>query len=412
MNPEPQTPTNSTTPGTPQLPSPPGPPSTPPTPASPHIEIVERDLPGARPNQPPPPQAPPQGQSITLTDEDFLDPTPRPAPPQIQSPPQTPDRVEITLQDVDRAARTSRPGITLRPEDFTPPAAPPRPPPPLPRSPSPRPPATSTPVPRPSPAPPVTTAVAAPVAASGWATLFKALAVFLVLGVAGTSGLVALKNSGWHSGSQAVDLALTKLEDTAGIVVNTVTGHDPTPAEVVTEYLAKKEAGEDFSSLLTEESKRYDGKPGDAAAGPLNQLADDNKEMKEMASAVQEILNSPEFKKTQQEASKLNQNKTRWRIKGERIEGDTAWVSVELEDSLGGGLAQIEANIELNKRNGQEEAARLQEAYLAEKRKQLEALGGQSFINGMRNLELPFLCKREGGKWKVDLAAAQIHLTS
>jgi hypothetical protein len=277
-----------------------------------------------------------------------------------------PDRIEITDADISQA-NAGRPAsppqgnrIVLTDDDFQP-QRPPQPP----RTPPRRPQAT----PRPAqPSQPIVTPVAtgtatvtAAAGASGAAGFFKALMLFIFLGAAGTAGFYAAREFG---------------------ILDSVTMLGASPSAVVREYLERSEAGKDASSLLTADSKELF-------------MPNLDPETAKLRSQVQQMG---------RDVRAANKSKSKWRIKSERIEGDKAWVIVEMQNPMEEYLGNLESQIEYNKAHGQHDAARINEQYLEEKKRQIAMLGGDAFKEGMRNMEQPFLCRREGGRWKVDLA--------
>jgi hypothetical protein len=296
-----------------------------------HLEITEADLRQVAEPQVQPSPRPTQGRSYHLTEKDFeqqppVRPTPQPSTPPRTPPPSVP--VVPNAATIGAATKTATVG-------------------------------------------------------SSWAVFFKALALFVCLGAAGTAGFIAVKEYGLLDG---------------------ITMIGASPSAVVKEYIERSDAGNDVSSLLTEESKGFYARPGSSGAmAKLKDLMGNNKEGQQMLSEFQQMLNTPEFQKMQRAVQGATK-KSGKKIKSERIEGDKAWVLVETEDPMSEYFAKIEAQIEYNRRHGQEEAARINEGYMEEKKRQIEQLGGQSFMEGMRNMEQPILCKREGGRWKVDLA--------
>ena len=277
-----------------------------------------------------------------------------------------PDRMEITDVDISEATAgnpSSPPQgnrIVLTDEDFQaprspePPRTPPRRPPATPRPAQPTPPIVT-------PAPTGTATVTAAAGASGVAGFFKALMLFVFLGAAGTAGFYAAREFG---------------------ILDSVTMLGASPSAVVREYLERSEAGKDVSSLLTAESQEF-------------LMPDLDPETDKLRREVQQMG---------RDVRSGNKNKSKWTIKSERIEGDKAWVIVEMENPMAEYFGNIESQIEYNKAHGQHDAARLNQQHLDEKKRQIAMLGGDAFKEGMRNMEQPFLCRREGGRWKVDLA--------
>lgn len=192
---------------------------------------------------------------------------------------------------------------------------------------------------------------------SALAKLLKLLLIAIFIGGTGTAGFYAVRHFG---------------------LLGSIMGDSP--SAVVRQYYQRLEQGRDVSSLLSTES---------------------NKMFSELFGDDEDLVAGLRAK------ARADAKYYRWHINSERIDGDRAWVMVvtETDDPIGAYLGSMREELDVknayNRRQGNDSLIRLNEAYYEQKKRELQTPMARQMAEQLRRMEMPVLCVREGGRWKV-----------